>query len=128
MGKDVAAQPAPRPVKSARPAVAGGQHLQAAPATCLLTTTLASLLAHFFPQDVAVSSGSACTSASLEPSYVLRALGVEEDMVGGAARSARFGRPLCTLCLCSRAFARLGQDALTEVHRLRQTARSQATL
>ena len=35
-----------------------------------------------------MSSGSACTSASLEPSYVLRALGVEEDM---AHTSIRFG-------------------------------------
>jgi Aminotransferase class-V len=39
-------------------------------------------------KNVALSSGSACTSASLEPSYVLRALGVEEDM---AHTSIRFG-------------------------------------
>jgi cysteine desulfurase len=38
--------------------------------------------------DLAVSSGSACTSASLEPSYVLRALGVDEEM---AHTSIRFG-------------------------------------
>uniref|UniRef100_A0A1I7WVS0 Cysteine desulfurase n=1 Tax=Heterorhabditis bacteriophora TaxID=37862 RepID=A0A1I7WVS0_HETBA len=39
-------------------------------------------------KTVALSSGSACTSASLEPSYVLRAIGTGEDL---AHSSIRFG-------------------------------------
>ncbi len=41
--------------------------------------------------DLSVSSGSACTSASLEPSYVLRALGVGEDLAHTSLRIG-FGR------------------------------------
>ena len=80
------------------PSIPNSRHVGQAswwPAYKLVTLRLSETSLHHLPhglsgmlQDLAVSSGSACTSASLEPSYVLRALGVEEDM---AHTSLRFG-------------------------------------
>lgn len=65
-------------------------------------------------KDLAVSSGSACTSASLEPSYVLRALGVEVEMAHTSLRIG-FGRFTTEAEVDIAA-----QKIITEVNRLRE--------
>lgn len=64
-------------------------------------------------KSTAVSSGSACTSASLEPSYVLRAIGVGEDL---AHTSLRFGLGRFTT---EEEVDRTVEDLIREVKRLR---------
>ena len=64
-------------------------------------------------KDLSVSSGSACTSASLEPSYVLRALGVEEDL---AHTSLRIGLGRFTT---EEEVDRAVDEIVTQVKRLR---------
>ena len=65
-------------------------------------------------KDVALSSGSACTSASLEPSYVLRAIGTEEDL---AHSSIRFGISRFTT---EQEVDYTAEKCITEVRRLRE--------
>ena len=65
-------------------------------------------------KDVAVSSGSACTSASLEPSYVLRALGLSDEVAHSSIRMS-FGR-FTTVAEIDLAAARIG----AAVERLRE--------
>ncbi len=64
-------------------------------------------------KDLSVSSGSACTSASLEPSYVLRALGVEEEL---AHTSLRIGLGRFTT---EDHVKKAVKDIVSEVNRLR---------
>lgn len=64
-------------------------------------------------KSTAVSSGSACTSASLEPSYVLRAIGVNEEL---AHTSLRFGLGRFTT---EEEVDRTVGDLIAEVRRLR---------
>ena len=65
-------------------------------------------------KSVAVSSGSACTSASLEPSYVLRALGVDAEV---AHTSIRFGIGRFTT---DRELEHTAKVCIREVRRLRE--------
>ena len=67
-------------------------------------------------KDVAVSSGSACTSASLEPSYVLRALGLSDEVAHSSIRMS-FGR-FTTEAEVDLAAARIG----AAVERLREVS------
>jgi cysteine desulfurase len=64
-------------------------------------------------QDVALSSGSACTSATLEPSHVLRAIGLREELAHG---SIRFGLGRFN---SEEEVERVAERTITEVRRLR---------
>jgi len=66
-------------------------------------------------KDIAVSSGSACTSASLEPSYVLRALGINDELAHSSLRFS-FGK-FTTLEEIDYACSKL-HDAVTKLREL----------
>jgi cysteine desulfurase len=66
--------------------------------------------------EVAVSTGSACTSAAVEPSYVLRALGLEEDLARAGLRIG-FGRQTT-----AEEVSRAAELIVTAVRRLRKEA------
>lgn len=71
-------------------------------------------------RQIAVSSGSACMSATLEPSYVLKAMGVDDDMAQSALRIS-FGR------FSTREDIEIAlQSLIRTLDHLRQPARAQA--
>jgi cysteine desulfurase len=74
--------------------------------------------------EIAVSTGSACSSAELEPSYVLRALGVEDALAQGSLRIG-FGRTT-TEAEIDFAVERLGA-AVTRVRAEKKAARRPAS-